>query len=182
MKQTELFKKESKSYGGTLMKTRKGRALGRPLTTNGSMHLVLRSSKAIKGWSFKKPKHEKKINEIVAKFSTKYGVRILSLANVGNHLHFHIKLANRHTYRPFIRAITSAIAMAVSGTSRWNKLKIKFWDYRPFTRVLQSWREQLSLKDYVEINQFEGMGFRRATAHYIVAINLPKLRHQNSFG
>jgi hypothetical protein len=175
MKQKELFKKESKSYGGTLLKTRIGRSYGRPLSTKDSMHLVLRSSKAIKDWSFKKPIHERRINEIVTKFSIKYGVKVLSLANVGNHLHFHIKLANRYTYRPFIRAITSAIAMAVSGASRWNKLKIKFWDYRPFTRVVQSWRAQLNLRDYLQINQFEGLGFSRPVAHYIVAIDLPKI-------
>jgi hypothetical protein len=168
MKQVDLFKKQSKSYGGSLLKTRKGRSHGRPLSTKDSMHLVLRSSKAIKDWSFKKPKNEKRINEIVRKFSIKYGVKILSLANVGNHLHFHIKLANRHTYRPFIRAITAAIAMAVSGVSRWNKLKIKFWDYRPFSRVVQSWRAQLNLSDYIQINRLEGEGFGRPTAHYIV--------------
>src|SRR4051812_1508681 len=101
------------------------------------MHLVLRSTKAKGEWSFKRAANEKKIQAILQRFSARYGVRVLSLANVGNHLHFQIRLTNRHTYRPFIRAITSAIAMAVTGASRWKPLKKepkdRFWDYRPFT-------------------------------------------------
>lgn len=126
------------------------------------MHLVLRSSKARGLWSFRN--HETKIQEIFEKFSLKYGVKLITAANVGNHLHLQIKLTSRHTYRAFIRATTSAIAMAVTGTHRWKPLKVKFWDYRPFTRIVQSFRAQLNLKDYIRINQLEGQGFTRAQA------------------
>src|SRR5437868_5410941 len=107
MKQIELLKKQKKSYGGELLKTRKGRSGPRPLDTRNSMHLVLRSSKAKGDWSFTRPKNAAMIKLITNKFAAKYGVKIYSAANVGNHLHFHIKLSNRHTYRPFIRAITA---------------------------------------------------------------------------
>lgn len=173
MRQIELLKKQNKSYGGELLKTRKGRSGPRPLATKDTMHLVLRSSKAVGEQSFKRPKNAARIRQIVNKFAFKYGVKIISLANVGNHLHFHIKLTNRFTYRPFIRAITSAIAMAVTGASRWNPLKMqakdRFWDYRPFTRVVQSFRAFLNLKDYIQINKLEGYGCRRDEARFIVA-------------
>lgn len=74
------------------------------------MHLVLRSTKASGPLSFRK--HIAKIEKIVEKFSHKYHVKVLSSANVGNHLHIHIQLLYREGYRPFIRAITAAIAMA----------------------------------------------------------------------
>src|SRR5262245_10695193 len=119
MKQQEFWKRESHAYGGDRLKTRKGRSGARPLSTRHTMHLVLRSSRAKGAWSFKKPVNGRRIEEVVGRFSRKYGVRILSLANVGNHLHFQIKLANRQTYRPFIRAITAAIAMSITGSSRW---------------------------------------------------------------
>ncbi|MGE0634783.1 MAG: transposase [Pseudobdellovibrionaceae bacterium] len=182
MKQVELLKKQSKSYGGELLKTRKGRAHGRPLDTKNTMHLVLRSSKAKGGWSFKKAKNEKKIRDLVQKFSNKYGVRVLSLANVGNHLHFQIKLSSRHTYKPFIRALTAAVAMAVTGASRWNPLKRepkdRFWDYRPFTRVVQSFKAYLNLRDYIQINQIEGFGYRKHEARFI--FKLDKLKSRTS--
>lgn len=205
-KQLSLLKKMPNSYGGELLKTRKGRARGRPLDTKNTMHLVLRSSKAKGDWSFKKSKNARNINAIIAKFSKKYGVRILSYANVGNHLHFHIKLTNRHTYKPFIRAISSAIVSAVTGCNRWQSLddihesqlhsyaskavvaassksgksKTKFWDYRPFTRVVIGFRALLGLKDYIRINQMEGFGFTRSEARGCLWVESQILRWQNS--
>lgn len=166
------MKKGSLSYGGELLKTRKGRTGGRPLSTKHSMHLVLRSTKAKGAWSFRTPKNSKAVKEIVSKFSKKYGVQVLSLANVGNHLHFHLQLRSRHAYKAFIRAITSAIAMAVSGLNRWShkasSAKQKFWDYRPFTRVVVSLKGFLNMKDYIEINILEGHGFGRQEARLFI--------------
>jgi REP element-mobilizing transposase RayT len=171
MKQIEFFKKSEKAFGGTLMKKAKGRATPRPLSTRDNMHLVLRSSKAVGDWSFKGKRNEFRIQSIIKKFSVKYGVRVISLANVGNHLHFQIKLTNRYTYNPFIRAMTAAIAMAVTGSSRWNPLKkeAKFWDYRPFTRIIRGFRSLLNLQDYIRVNQLEGYGNTRQQARLILA-------------
>ncbi|MEW6057280.1 MAG: hypothetical protein AB1540_11780 [Bdellovibrionota bacterium] len=221
MKQLKLLKNQKSAYGGELMKTRKGRKGSRPLATRESMHLVLRSSKATEEWSFTRPKHAAKIKQLTSKFAAKYGVKVYSVANVGNHLHFHLKLGNRFTYRPFIRALTSAIAMAVTGTSRWTrpvkaaravavakgtsmtkaqpqataavagaasnsrratatdstaqaspqKQKLRFWDYRPYTRIVQSFQALLNLKDYIRINTLEGYGYKRDQARFILAWN-----------
>jgi REP element-mobilizing transposase RayT len=150
------------------------------------MHLVLRSIAARGEWSFLRAKNKKAIAKILEKFSRRFGVRILSTANVGNHIHLQIQLTSRYTYRPFIRAVTAAIAMAVTGRNRWTSgqknadpskrsagqkddgRKIKFWDYRPFTRVVIGFKALLGLKDYIRINQFEGAGFGRATAEFFV--------------
>ena len=170
--QLSLLKKEKSAYGGDLLKTREGRERARPLDTRNTMHLVLRSTKAKGEWSFRKPGNAAALDGIITKFARKYGVKILSLANVGNHLHIHLKLTNRFGYRPFVRAITGAIAMAVTGASRWKKLKKKasdkFWDYRPFTRVVESFRAYLNLRDYVRINELEGFGVDRRQAREFV--------------
>lgn len=150
------------------MNKREGRQGPRPLDTKNTMHLVLRSSKAKGAWSFRR--HKAKINKIIDKFSHKYGVRIIMGANVGNHIHLQIKLANRFTYKPFIRALTASIMMAVTGASRWkpNACEGKFWDYRPFTRVVTGLRAFLALRDYVEINQMEGAGHDRDYSRLVV--------------
>lgn len=136
------------------------------------MHLVMRSSMAKGTWSMARPENRQKIDQIVRKFSTKYGVRIHSLANVGNHLHFHLQLTNLHTYKAFIRAISAAIAMAITGRSRWTaqeKTRLKFWDYRPFTRVIAGGLKAfLAVKEYIKINQLEGFGVRRKIAKIIL--------------
>lgn len=79
--QLQLLQRENSAYGGELLKKDKNRERGRPIVTNHTMHLVMRSTKAVGDWSFKKPRNERKIKEIIKKFSQKYGVRILSLAN-----------------------------------------------------------------------------------------------------
>ncbi len=174
--QLEMLKKNKLAFGGDLFNTRKGRLGRRPIDTKHTMHLVLRSSKAIGDWSFKKPANEKKIRQILEKFAQKYGIKILSAANVGNHIHLHFKLGNRHTYKPFVRAVTSAIAMAVTGINRWTRVanalssndRLKFWDRRPFTRVIQSFRALLNLRDYIKINVLEGFGVNRNHARLII--------------
>jgi REP element-mobilizing transposase RayT len=146
------------------------------------MHLVLRSSKAIDEKSFKTPKNKKLIQEILTKFSVKYGVQIISLANVGTHLHLHIKIAKRTDYLRFIRAVTASIAMGVSGRNRWTvgscndgarqvgvQTKEKFWDYRPFTRIIEGFRALLHMRDYIQINQLEGLCVPRLQARIMLA-------------
>ena len=174
-----MLAKEKSAYGGELLKTRAGRRHGRPLSTRESMHLVLRSSKAKGDWSFRKPRNEARINWIVEKFAMTFGVHVISMANVGNHLHLQIKLSNRFTFKPFIRAVTAAFAMAVTGRSRWTlgtelsetrKRREKFWDYRPYTRVVQSFKAWLTLNDYIKINKFEGAGYKREDARFMLKI------------
>lgn len=170
MKQTSFLKSAPGAYGGTLMKSRKGRARPRPLSTRETMHLVLRSTQARGDWSFALPRHRVKIRALSDRFGRRYGVRVLSLANVGNHLHFHVQLGNRQLYRPFIRALTGAIALSVTGSGRGRPLpKGRFWDYRPFTRVIQGFRALLGIRDYLEINRLEGLGVPRAKARIWIA-------------
>ena len=91
------------------------------------------------------------------------------MANVGNHLHLHLQLGNRYGYKPFIRATTAAIAMAITGASRWRKIGVKFWDLRPFTRVVIGRKAWMILTRYIRLNQLEGMGYERATAKAVMA-------------
>ena len=169
--QINMLKKQKLSYGGEILKTRAGRTHGRTLDTKNTMHMVLRSSLAKGSWSFSQPGNKQKVSKIFSKFSSKYGVKIYSVAYVGNHIHCQIKLSNRYAYFKFIRGLTAAIAMAISGASRWNKNALKgkkFWDYRPFTRVVRGLKAVLNLKDYIHINELEGYGYHREQARFII--------------
>ena len=190
--QLSLLKKEKSAYGGELRKKASGRLRARPLATKETMHLVMRSSQAKGAWSFRNSKNARRISQIIETFSFKYGVRVISMANAGNHLHLQIRLSSRHAYKPFIRAVTGAIAMAVTGRNRWtaggsrsrareasanraaSKTPKKFWDYRPFTRIVQGFRAYLTLKDYVRINELEGYGHSRTEARFMIAIERKK--------
>lgn len=183
--QLDMLPKSQNAYGGDLRKKAKNRG-ARAISTRHTMHMVLRSTLARGAWSFKK--HDHKIRGIVQKFARKYGVRIISLANAGNHLHMQLQLTNRQTYRAFVRAITGAISMAVTGASRWSRLlqrmkesgvklekavaaqkkSIQFWDYRPFTRIIHGFKAFLTLKDYIHINRLEGWGYTRDQARFLI--------------
>lgn len=191
-KQLKILKTTKSDYGGDLLRTRAGRRHGRPVSTRETMHLVLRSTKARGDWSFLRDKNNFAVRQIIAKFAAKYGVRVLSNANAGNHLHLQIKLTNRFSYPSFIRAITGAIAMSISGCSHWKNAKSgenlatkslarndqpsnkapakreKFWDARPFTRIAKSFAEFRNLREYVRLNEVEAMGFSRREARELV--------------
>lgn len=155
------FKKEKSDHGGSLKNPQKRK---RPLGFDSSLHLVLRSTSAKNEWSFKKFNFE--IDSILNKFAHRFHIKILSYANVGNHIHLHIKIQSRKHYRSFIRAICSAIMLKITGFSRWKKPPkgFQFWDKRPFSRIVCTWTEFLKLKKYILINQWEGVGIKRDLA------------------
>lgn len=168
MKQRAFFKAEKLFHGGTLRRKRNGRR-ARPISCKDTMHLILKSSRAEGPWSFRAPGNKAKVICLLEKFAARNAVKILSVANAGNHIHIHLRLTTRHTYRAFIRGVTSAIAMAITGASRWKKLDGKFWDYRPFTRIVKGWKAILRLRDYLHVNQIESAGATRREARLIVA-------------
>jgi len=174
----QLFQATKLYHGGSLRKQRAGRG-ARPLSSrNGdSLHLILKSSRAVGPASFRAPGNKEKVLLLLEKFAARNAVQILSLANAGNHLHIHLRLTTRHTYRAFIRAATAAIAMAVTGASRWKKPTGRFWDYRPYSRVVRGRRAFLTLRDYLHVNQLETAGATRTEARLLVAWRVSRGRH-----
>ena len=144
------------------MKKAKNRT-ARPVSSRDPMHVVLRSSKARGIFSFGHHLNVKRVNEVVRKQCEKYGVKLIEYSNNFNHLHLLVKFPSRAVYLRFIRAITGHLVLAVTGTNRLRGLKAffgakGFWDYRPFTRVVRSWRGYQFARDYVVLNQLEAEG------------------------
>lgn len=170
-KNIEFMKKPMLAYGGELRKKAKNRGRRPLVTKSGSMHLTLRSTQAKGKHSFQDGRKRQRVQNFVQTFSIKKGVKIISFANVGNHLHLHVKLTNQTLYRAWIRGLTSGLAMISQGLDGLNTLKqkgIRFWDHRPFSRVIQSFRHFLNTKAYVEINVLEGLGMPRAQAEILI--------------
>jgi REP element-mobilizing transposase RayT len=172
--QLKLFADSPKEYGGSLRKKRKGRKGARPLTTKQTIHLTLRSTKAVGANSFRK--NHNQVSGILKRQAQKTQIRLLQWANTGNHLHLHIKLPNhalhRRQYNRFIRAITGLIARkslhAEKSAKKIANAKDHFWDLRPYTRVLTSWREYKILTEYINLNQLESLGYERGFAREIL--------------
>lgn len=80
--------------------------------------------------------------------SKRFGIKVIDCVNSGNHSHLIVKLSNRFTYSPFIRALTGAICLKVGGKDTG-----KFWDFRTNTRIVVGWKGLLKARDYLAINR-----------------------------
>lgn len=157
-------RKTNLTYGGDLRNTRLGRSTARPLSTNQLLHLVLRSTQARGPKSFCQPNNRPQVEEILGRFARRYGVIIYDRALHHNHIHLAIQLSAKETYANFIRSITLAIAIAVSGSRNGKPAKKKFWDHRPYTRVVRGPEEEANLADYLLLNRLEAEGLSRKEA------------------
>lgn len=158
------FKTERSQHGGSLKNPQKRK---RPLSFRARNHFVLRSTKAKGVWSFRKHKHE--ISVILQKFAKRHHIGLQNSANVGNHIHLSLECGSRKQYVKFIRAVSAAIMMKVTGYSRWNKAPegFQFWDARPFSRIVASWKELKTLDKYIVKNQLEGRGAMPEVARWL---------------
>ena len=75
-------------------------------------------------------------------------------------LHILLKLSNRFTFAPFLRALAGTIALKVTGANKLNALKEKFWDFIPWSRIVEWGRAFKSAKDYIFQNEMEACGAR----------------------
>ena len=150
-----------KKFGGDLLKNSNPKA-ARPISTKKSMHLVLRSSKAIGAHSLLKANTA--IFEVISRQSKKFGVKVYRYANGGNHLHLIILPRSRKAYQDFIRAVSGLIARLIlkaqKGSPKLNEnSQLKFWDKRPFTRLVEWGKDFSRTSDYLLQNTLEAIGF-----------------------
>ncbi len=174
------------SFGGSQHKSNPKTA--RPLSTKEAIHVVMRSTRATGQRSFLL--HAKSIERILKKQAKACGVNLYDLANAGNHLHMVIRVPSRRLYMRFMRSSSGLIARVVLGKERGraqgttnesvsNEVpkppefsrtkKIKFWDARPFTRIVAWGKAYKTLKNYLKLNRVETLGIERLSARDMFA-------------
>lgn len=156
--QLHLIPAPKKVFGGSLLK---GNAKEeRPISTKHFMHLVLRSSLAKGRRSFLHDKNWRKVNRIVREQAGSAGIKIKHFENVGNHLHIVVLIPSRKALFRFLRSISGIIARFIMGAERNNPKTVKFWDARPFSRIV-AWGERSlrPLKEYMHKNREQALGF-----------------------
>ena len=145
--------KYSREHGGDLNLGRRKEM--RPLDRKKVIHVTMRAGKARGPLSFRTRRNFVFIADTVRSKAEKFGVKVQSWANVGNHLHLQVRMRSRKEFGQFLKAMTGTIARHVTGARRGKKFG-KFWDGLVHTRVLTSKREELSLSRYILLNQVEG--------------------------
>ncbi len=177
-KQLSFYNASKKFHGGALL-AGKRKSL-RPLTSKDSIHFVLRSAWATKQNSFLTPRNRREINFLIDHFAKKFGVRVYERAINSNHIHLLLKITNRTLYRAFIRALSGKIAshvMNYQSFETFKRFKIQneggdgslnlqkahkeqaFWEYRPFSRIVNWGRDYKNCLAYLKKNLLEALGF-----------------------
>jgi len=134
----------------------------RPMDSKKALHLVLKSSQAVGEKSFKSKKNEAKIWGIINKHAEKTGIKIYEYANGGNHLHLLLRAKYRDDYTAFIKTITGLIARMVGNSQRGKPLNKKFWDARPFSRIVSFAKQEFkAIKTYLLRNTLEAIGWMK---------------------
>lgn len=142
------------TFGGHSFKT--NAKSKRPISSKLPVHLVMRTDG--RKFSMRKPKAFILVDRIVYRTAKKYGVKIYEFANVGNHLHVLIKLRHVRDWAGFIRELSGRISQEMQSLRGPQKGE-NFWPFRPFTRVVASWRKAYQdCRDYVILNRLEGDG------------------------
>jgi hypothetical protein len=153
-----------KTFGGSLLKKSNAK-VARPISIKKSMHLVMRSS-AAKG-AFSLLKKDQEIYNVIDRQAKKHGVKVYNYANGGNHLHLIVRPVSRRAFNNFVRSISGLIARMVLNAQRGRaKLSLmaqtgvqKFWDQRPFTRIIEWGRDFDRSTKYLLQNTLEAYGF-----------------------
>lgn len=164
-RQPDFFGKPSLEFGGK--PTRSKRKTARPIATKRAMHVVLRSSRARGAWSLLNPANRRTVENAV-RAGEKFGVRVYDRANVGNHIHLVLKARTHEAYRAFMRFVAGKIAFEVTGARKgramvFKKTGGKFWDFIPYSRVLEWGRDFINARICITKNLFEGEGMELST-------------------
>lgn len=169
-----------KFFGGALLNGK--RKSMRPLSSKDAIHLVLRSEWATGRDSFLARRNQPRVNQILLRFAKKFGVRIYRTAINGNHIHLLVRITNRKLYRAFIKAAAGKIASQVMGGRSFTEFfqeknansianskggygslgsakAASFWQFRPFSRVVNWGNDFKGCVDYLKQNTLEAIGF-----------------------
>ena len=140
----------------------------RPFDKKQAIHCVIKSSRAVGAHSF--IFFERKILRLVSRQAKAFGVRVYNAANGGNHIHLLLKAHTRRQFLSFLRAVTGLLARMVLGAERGHASKVdKFFDARPFTRIVAFGRDFLGVKSYLFLNCLERIGLDRLSGRALIA-------------
>ncbi|MEO5667287.1 MAG: transposase [Bdellovibrionota bacterium] len=165
------WKKDRYAFGGSLLRNSHAKTK-RPFSKKLAVHLVLRSSHATGPRSLLR--QGRRVDEILIEEARKQNLKLHGAANAGNHLHLLVQAPSRDHLNAFLRAVSSRISMLVTGArkgtpqtqalSKHAAASARFWDQRPFSRLVSVGRDFMNTLAYISLNSTESAGFSRSSA------------------
>ena len=155
---TQAQNRSRREHGGSIRQGQ--RKLARPLATKRPLHLVLRSLRATKSWSFLHRANRARVHALVIDTAARYGIRLYRFENVGNHLHLVVQGRTRKGIRAFLRVLPQRLMFAVTGARKGSPVG-RFFDGILYSRVVSWGREFKILDSYLWKNALEALGLDR---------------------
>ncbi len=143
-------------FGGSLLNGNHAK-VARPFHPKYAQHVVLRSTIAKGRYSLLLK--NKEIDAEIRKQAHRFFVKIYQIANAGNHIHIVLRAHKRREFRKFMRIIASLIARKVLGAKRNSAVlkdsKRRFWDARPWSRIISWGKHFKNAISYLNLNNIE---------------------------
>ena len=177
--------KDRFAFGGAKLKNSHAKKK-RPFNRKLPLHVVMRSSQA-KG-SKSLLNFGREVEAVLFEEAAKHSIKLHAAANAGNHLHLLVQAHSRYHFSDFLRAISGRIAMIVTGARKGASLvdqikktsvtvqhpsetnaSARFWDQRPFTRLVSMGKDFMGVLRYIALNSTEVAGFTRERARRMFA-------------
>jgi hypothetical protein len=176
--QFNLFSRSALA-SGTFTPPARGNPKGpRPFSKRTSLHVVLKSSRAQGAHSLLR--RERAVHAVLERQAARFGVQLQGVANAGSHLHLLLRAPARERLANFLRAASGIIARLAWGqrdrarairdgsASSGRHIASRFWDTRPFSRLVGPGRDWRGVRDYLELNQLEAQGASREIARDVL--------------
>ncbi len=119
-------------------------------------------------------RYQKRIQATLNFYARKNHLKVYRFQNVGNHLHIVLQGRNLQNYSAFIKAFSGRIAQVMLREMGFERMggnpnqkasveRPKFWDYRPFSRVVGWGKDFAIMKDYILKNTLDVLGLARTS-------------------
>jgi len=157
------------SHGGVLRQLRAGRGT-RPLSSRDSIHVVFKVDKTkLRSRSLRSSRCFLITQQTIRKYAKHFGVKLEQCSIQNDHVHLLLRASRRRHFHFFFRVVTGQIAQrlglegllapsSVTDTPRRYGWRGKLWKFRPFSRVVRSWRAYKITRNYIQLNEKEVIG------------------------
>lgn len=128
-------------------------------------------------YSFLRPKNRVFIEKLLTQTATRFRVKLYRKAIAGNHLHLIILCPDKDSYHGFISVVSGRLASHVMNYQSFNSFvkslnaanrisaaevfgtDQRFFNFRPFSRVLNWGKDFTASCSYIQQNTLEALGF-----------------------
>jgi REP element-mobilizing transposase RayT len=95
------------------------------------------------------------IRQLLKQLGHRYQVTVYEHSVNSNHLHLVVRAKTRKGFQDFLRVFSGQVAQKITKTFKGISLKTSFWEFPPFTRILEWGRAFLTARQYILQNQLE---------------------------